>query len=1410
MQESRKSLQQIYEVSCSTVPRKPWIEDDITDINSIFINLELIERQDHRKVEQPEQFSDYTEIFNNEDFKKCKKCVISGDPGSGKTTLASKIAFDWANKKLGLFDYVLVVKLREIANQGGLLCHLRNTYSETGVMSMLESGKHGPVLFILDGLDEMKHFVHSEFRDFLEGKIFPAVHFLITTRPHSLPLLKKYLHITLNVKGFSEEDVEEYIKKYFKGKTPDKASNVIMQCIKDNDLSDLVQSPLCCLMLCFLYESRYADKQDNYAMPNNITELYTELIEVFQDIYERKWGSGNWKDLSKRLGHLAIDMLFAVENGILIFEDQLLQRYGIEPTEACRAGLVTRIESIKGQTSTVPSAVSQSKTLYYSFIHKSLQEFTAALFVLSCTQEECEKLSSQIADLDCDTFCSLDLFIKFTFDVACIQRRDGVIFHDDERNVCSMLLAKSTEFLESQSLDLDHKGDVYAMMSETCIKNKSLTCKILTHDDRFQYLLATFKLKSYFTETGTSSGYHLLLLTLATQDIIEKLVDHGVHINMRDLIDDEEEFKIEEMSALIPFLDSIVLSTANLENIQFKTVVQAHPLIVIDLFRCEFKNQTTLFELLSLIHQCPKLHTFRMCKPIILSEARNPTQSELDTISVCRGNHLLPIKVLELSGCTEPVSSILLQQILLFCTQLTSLAISCDTCHDFQSIFLTLPDSLKVLKLSGSGFTEVDVIALLNHIKNLQNLDFLSICGMLIWITENGKKEMISKDSHDREKAYCDDLRQLSINLTQYCGDLEVIFQTLSKLSDRLDLHLSSHVIDNQMCHNIKSTGSSVVGINMKACRLDNLNPESVRQTWESLKHLKSLDLSMIKDQMGHLDQILGMVPNLLVVLDISGSDISEESLHYLTEFITMKHFRKFGVSGILMQYDKATSYELCISLHESNNLTGQILGHCLSKLNISVLKLNGFYNDSVICTEIVVTLLHASLNPYVLTLSECDIGTESLEDFITYLPAHNLRSITLSQCIARGNNLNILNVLLQKSSNLKALILNRSSLVHCDFISLLPLLSTSLENLGFSNCDLPTNSVQCIMKELCRFTQLRKLDFSINSLEHMQRDYLTLLPTSLEVLDLSQCDLTTDSVQCILKELCRFTQLKELDLSENSLQDVESSFLSLVPAISTSLEVIDFNSCDLTVNSLHCILNELGRFRQLRKLDLSHNSLEDVERDFLSVLPLIPNSLEILNLNNCDLTINSAQYLLKELCRFTQLRELDLSENSLEYPESEFLSLLPSLSISLEVLNLHNCDLTTNSAQCILKELCRLTQLRKLDLSDNSLESLENEFISVLPILPVSLEQLILSSCDLSIDCIQTLMHQLPRLTYLRLLDITFNELTDIDWEGVLVIVRLLHPCSGQVIVMAEGCNISANIARQLENCTLDIQWVF
>ena len=254
LEDVKVELQDQYKANYGTVPRKPWIDDDFTDIDGIFINLELQERPEFRENKDNKPYGTYSAIFNDEHFKTNRKCVVCGVAGSGKSTLSQKIVFDWANGIIHDFYLVFLIPLREVNATEGISQKIKSEYPDH-VYNQLLRLKKGSILLILDGIDELSDDVDSiEVQNFLKDPTFQIFSVLMTTRPHGLAIVKPCKPLKLNIKGFSEEDVKKYIKNYFCEEDSEKAIQVITKCAKSNNLWSLIENPLCCLLICFLYE----------------------------------------------------------------------------------------------------------------------------------------------------------------------------------------------------------------------------------------------------------------------------------------------------------------------------------------------------------------------------------------------------------------------------------------------------------------------------------------------------------------------------------------------------------------------------------------------------------------------------------------------------------------------------------------------------------------------------------------------------------------------------------------------------------------------------------------------------------------------------------------------------------------------------------------------------------------------------------------------------------------------------------------------------------------------------------------------------------------------------------------------------------------------------------------------------
>ncbi|XP_050956548.1 NACHT, LRR and PYD domains-containing protein 12-like, partial [Labeo rohita] len=176
-----------------------------------------------------------------------------------------------------------------------------------------------------------------------------------------------------------------------------------------------------------------------------------------------------------------------------------------------------------------------------------------------------------------------------------------------------------------------------------------------------------------------------------------------------------------------------------------------------------------------------------------------------------------------------------------------------------------------------------------------------------------------------------------------------------------------------------------------------------------------------------------------------------------------------------------------------------------------------------------------------------------------------------------------------------------------------------------------------------------------------------------------SKCNLTAQSCETLSSVLQSSNSvLRELDLSNNDLQDLGVSLLSDgLKRPDCQLNILRFSKCNLTAQSCESLSSILQSSNSvLRELDLSYNDLQDSGVNLLSVGLKSPNcQLEILRLSGCMVTEEGCHYVSSALSSNpSHLRELDLSYNHPRDSGEKLLSeKLKDPNCTLDKLNVDN-----------------------------------------------------------------------------------------------------------------------------------------
>ncbi|XP_072513946.1 uncharacterized protein [Salminus brasiliensis] len=319
---------------------------------------------------------------------------------------------------------------------------------------------------------------------------------------------------------------------------------------------------------------------------------------------------------------------------------------------------------------------------------------------------------------------------------------------------------------------------------------------------------------------------------------------------------------------------------------------------------------------------------------------------------------------------------------------------------------------------------------------------------------------------------------------------------------------------------------------------------------------------------------------------------------------------------------------------------------------------------------------------------------------------------------------------------------------------------------------------------------------------------------TNFRKAQLSSCNLTAQSCETLQSVLQKENSLKELDLSNNAMQDSGVEKLSAgLKSSHCKLQILRLALCELTAQSCETLQSVLqSETSSLKELDLSNNNLQDSGVEKLSAgLKSSHCKLETLRLALCRLSVQSCETLQSVLqSENSSLKELDLSNNDLQDSGVEkFSAGLKSSHCKLETLRLALCRLSEQSCETLQSVLqSETSSLKDLDLSNNDLwDSGVKKLPTGLKSPNCKLEILRLSGCMVTQEGCSSLASSLSsNSSPLKELDLTYNNPGESGEK--LLSARLQDPhCKLNTLRVDHGgeIRIKAGLKKYACDLTLD-----
>ena len=373
-----ETIRNLYKTREGRLSPFPWCEEFNFNLNDIFTKLTIVTR-DKAGRSVAEQIDSTTGVFKpHKDCSRPRTVLIEGEPGMGKTTYCQKMACDWANDleiDVSFPSFKLLLFLRCCDVSGSIWEAIDDQLLPKDVEEDVKENffkliraNQSQVLLVLDGLDEAPSNLSKMFTGLVQGRELPKCHIILTSRQEAGVSVSKYCDTLLHMTGFSPEDSQSFITRYFDGREA-LGQRLLSETRRKKELLELTMHPLTTALLCLLCEDYEGD------LPSSKTELYLEITSCVLRRFRRKKGFSDvegdlidfHKDDVERLGRLAWKGLT---------EDQMyLKRNELGGS----ANEIPVFEFLSVHT----NRSKRRPSVDYAFIHRSFQDFFAGYFLAS-------------------------------------------------------------------------------------------------------------------------------------------------------------------------------------------------------------------------------------------------------------------------------------------------------------------------------------------------------------------------------------------------------------------------------------------------------------------------------------------------------------------------------------------------------------------------------------------------------------------------------------------------------------------------------------------------------------------------------------------------------------------------------------------------------------------------------------------------------------------------------------------------------------------------------------------------------------------------------------------------------------------------------------------------------------------
>ena len=1177
--------------------------------------------------------------------------MIWGEAGIGKSTFCQKLSQDWALAVTGRngteLDKLGEEQTRKLRNIGLLFyIVLRDTNSDQtleeiltsqlglleGHLKMLKSYK-GNVTLLLDGFDELSYNT-GHIIELLQGKLVHNNTCIITCRPHASQGIVLNSDSEIKLKGFSESQSKAFIEMFARNRFKKEKdvdlfiSKTWKEITSSVDLIEMSTNPSMLQLICLLSAQTGKIGKDRAEVFKHYTRYL--LIQYHTKHCERDpFSEDLYKNSLLKSGKLAI---FGLKQNHLQLVFSKAEAKQIAGSAIFDLGFLTELPSID------PDRVN------VQFIHKSLQEYLAAFYVVNTPGDEGMNLLMEFSSTS-QRLMGSQIILSF---IAAMSKKLGKVIQSkirdytsawetnddvDPKSRTSFLIAmlkdnKKLTFPIPAILDIDLQDyDSVTGRIMNFIKSlfgqKSTLDRFITMDGRgvkkINIVVGQYNRLSLFLNNSFTSLEELLINYSQTWS-----KDDPTHIS---------QFIAKNKPSLIS-ISSSAYSLFN-KDLIIKVILAQHVHTVI-LKKCQIYKDNCLLilqrghHLKSLIIQESGIE---IDAEIAKAVCDLPDETQIDL----SGNEIFKMNTKLLASLINKINT--QRQI-----DLSGLNIDIDS--EIAKAICDLPDETQI-DLSGNKITKMDKKLLISLIYRIRKQKQIDLGGANMDI------------DGEIAKALCDlpDETQIDLSGNKITKmDKKLLISLIHKIrkQKQIDLGGANIDIDSEIAKAVCDLPDETQ-IDLLGNKITKMDKKLLISLIHKIRKQKQIDLGGANiDIDSKIAKAVCYLPDETQI-DLSGNKITKMDKKLLISLIhKIRKQKQIDLGGANIDIDSEIAKAVC-DLPDETQI--DLSGNKIVKMD----------------TTILTSLVNKIRTQKQIQLDRINIQIDSeIAKAVCNLPDE-------TQIVLSGN-----------------------AMVKIDTKILITLINkVRIE----TEIDLSGLYIRVDDKEACVIWEiLDKTKMDLHSKKIVEIDikkFLLLIYkiTTQKEIDLSglNIDIDTELVKCI-SELPEDVQI---DLSDNKITD-ESLIVSIIKQ-STKLKSVTMRNCGVEINKQ--IAEAVSELNDDTKLDLSGNKITKMKAGLLEKVLTYMKKQEKIGIGGWGITIDVD--IVKASSNMVYLKFLWFLGNTLTPSACKCLSKSVRSLPQLQGLNLNRCGISNDDCVDLVSSLSKhCPRLWGLDLSDNHLSS--------------------------------------------------------------------------------------------------------